>query len=105
MGKRRQSWPGWVHHPTHQVLKDLGVPKSTYYRWLRRQRCQCLEDRPEGSTPAWNRLRAQEEQVVLTAAREMPELSSRQLAVWITDNHGFFVSESTCIASCVEKVW
>ena len=48
-----------------------------------------------GSTPAWNRLRPQEEQVVLTAARQMPELSSRQLAVLVTDNHGFFVSEST----------
>jgi len=33
--------------------------------------------------------------VVLAAARKMPELSSRQLAVWVTDNHGFFVSEST----------
>ena len=33
--------------------------------------------------------------MVLAAAREMPELGSRQLAVWITDNHGFFVSEST----------
>ena len=33
--------------------------------------------------------------MVLAAAREMPELSSRQLAVWITDNHSFFVSEST----------
>ena len=33
--------------------------------------------------------------MVLTAARQMPELSSRQLAVLVTDNHGFFVSEST----------
>ena len=86
---------GLSSDPIRQVLRDLGVPKSTYYRWLRRQRCQGLEDRPGGSTPAWNRLRPQEEQVVLTAARQMPELSSRQLAVLVTDNHGFFVSEST----------
>ena len=33
--------------------------------------------------------------MVLAAAREMPELSSRQLAVCVTDNQGFFVSEST----------
>lgn len=79
-----------------QVLRDLGVPKSTYYR-LRRQRHQGLVDRPGASTPAWNRLRPQEQQLVLAAAREMPELSSvdRQLAVWITDKHGFFISKST----------
>jgi len=82
-------------HPTRQVLRDLGVPKSTYYRWLEQRRHQGLDDRAGGSTPAWNRLRPGEEQVVLSAAREMPDLSSRQLAVWITDNHSFFVSEST----------
>ena len=30
---------------------------------------------------------------VLTAARDMPELSCRQLAAWTTDNMGFSVSE------------
>ena len=31
----------------------------------------------------------------VSAAREMPELSPRQLASWVTDNMGFSVSEST----------
>ena len=78
------------------MLRDLGVPKSTYYRWLRlQQHHQGLEDRPGVSTPPWNRLRSQEERSILEAAREMPELSSRQLAAWTTDNLGLAVSEST----------
>ena len=32
---------------------------------------------------------------VLSVAKEMPELSPRQLAAWVTDNMGFSVSEST----------
>ncbi|MFC1958827.1 DDE-type integrase/transposase/recombinase [Chloroflexota bacterium] len=37
----------------------------------------------------------EEEDKVLAAARESPELSSRQLSAWITDNEGFAISEST----------
>jgi len=78
--------------PKRQVLRDLGVPKSTYYRWLKQPR---LDDRPEGCPTPWNRLSPPEEQAVLAAARRSPELSCRQLAAWITDNMGFSVSEST----------
>ena len=81
--------------PKRKVLRDLGIPKSTYYRWLRRQNQQGLEDRPGGYQPPWNRLTIQEERSVLLSAREMPELSCRQLAAWITDNQGFSVSESS----------
>jgi transposase InsO family protein len=81
--------------PKRQVLRELGVPKSTYYRWLKRQHHQSLGDRTGAGTPPWNRLRPQEELLILEAAREMPELSSRQLAAWTTDNLGFAVSEST----------
>ena len=78
--------------PKRQVLRDLGVPKSTYYRWLRRPR---LDARPGGGPTPRNRLSPPEEQTVLAVARRSPELSCRQLAAWITDNRGFPVSEST----------
>ena len=82
-------------HPRRQVLRELGIPKSTYYRWLGRQHHRGLDDRPGGGKPPWNRLTAEEEQALLAAARQLPELSCRQLAAWITDNEGFSVSEST----------
>ena len=81
--------------PKRKVLRELGIPKSTYYRWLRRQDQQGLEDRPGGDQPPWNRLTIQEERSVLLSARDMPELSCRQLAAWVTDNQGFSVSESS----------
>ena len=81
--------------PKREVLSELGVPRSTYYRWLRRKEQQGLEDRPGGGRPPWNRLTPQEVDYVLSAAREMPELSCRQLAAWTTDNQGFSISEST----------
>ena len=78
--------------PKRQVLRELGVPKSTYYRWLKRTR---LDDRPGGSSTPWNRLTPKEQRAVLAVARHLPELSCRQLAAWITDNRGFSVSESS----------
>lgn len=81
--------------PRRQVLARLGLPKSTYYRWLKRQAEGRLEDRPGGSRRPWNKLRPEEEQIILTKATEAPELSPRQLALRITDMEGFYVSEST----------
>ena len=52
-----------------RVLRDLGVPKSTYYRWLRHQDQQGLEDRLGGDQPPWNRLRPQEERSILEAGQ------------------------------------
>jgi len=72
-----------------QVLMALGIPKSSYYRW--RQGRADLENRER----PWNRITPAEEDKVLAVAWESPELSSRQLSAWITDNEGFAVSEST----------
>jgi putative transposase len=72
-----------------QALMALGIPKSSYYRWRQGQSDSGNRKRP------WNRITPEEEAKVLAVAREYTELSSRQLAVWITDNAGFAVSEST----------
>ena len=72
-----------------QALMALGIPKSSYYRWRRGQHNSGNRGRP------WNRITPEEENKILTVAREYTELSSRQLSAWITDNAGFAVSEST----------
>ena len=81
--------------PKRRALGELGVPRSTYYRWLRRKGQQGLEDDAGGGNPPWNKLTSPEIDYVLSAARDMPELSCRQLAAWTTDKIGFSVSEST----------
>ena len=77
-----------------KVMAELGVPKSTYYRWRARLNQGGLEDRSSGIS-VWNRLTPHEESVVLEVAMEYTDLSSRQLATWITDHKSFSVSEST----------
>ena len=78
--------------PKRKVLRELNVPKSTCYRWLNRHR---LGDRPGGGPTPGNRPGPEEEQAVLTAARQSGEPGCHQLAAWLTDSKGFSVSEST----------
>ena len=66
-----------------QALMALGIPKSNYYRW-----CQGQPDSRNRKRP-WNRITPEEGDKIRAIAREAPELSSRQLAAWITDNAGF----------------
>jgi putative transposase len=78
-----------------QTLVELGVPRSTYYRWRRAQPGHGLWLYSGDERRPWNQLTPEEDAKILAAARESPELSSRQLAAWITDNANFAVSEST----------
>ena len=77
--------------PASKVLIELGVSRSTYYRWLEDKRSAT----PVTQRVPWNRLRSSEEETVLAAARASPEWSSRQVAAWITDNTEFSVSEAS----------
>ena len=84
--------------PRRRALAQLGLPKSTYYRWLRRQTEGRLQDTKGGSPTPWNKLGPEEVSPFLgrvAQARTLPELSARQLALRIVDSEGSYVSEST----------
>ena len=80
------------------TLAELGVPRSTFYRWyLRYQESgpDGLSGRKAGPCQFWNRIpQAVREQVVKTAL-EQPEKSPRELAWHLTDTEEYFISESS----------
>ncbi len=81
-----------------EVLEDLGIPRSTYYKWRRaydEDGIMGLEKTKPGAKRIWNRLHDNEVKRVLEIAKLHPELSPRLLAVKITDEEAFSVSEST----------
>jgi len=81
--------------PRIRALSQLRLPRSTYYRWLKRQTEGRLEDRKGGSFIPWNKISPEEEARVLAEARASPELSCRQLAWKVTDSGQTYISEST----------
>jgi putative transposase len=81
--------------PRRKALEHLGLPRSTYYRWLKRQGEGRLQDKKGGSPIPWNKLKPVEEAKILARARASPELSCRQLAWQLVDNERWYVSEST----------
>ena len=81
--------------PCSRALAQLRLPRSTYYRWLKRLSENRLQDKKGGSPIPWNKIRLEEEAQILTMAREIPELSCRQLAWRVTDTRNTYVSEST----------
>ena len=81
-----------------ETLQELGLPRSTFYRWQQRYRAQgevgLLDRRPEPSS-VWNRLRPAEQEAILAETLRQPDLSSRELAFHLSDHAGFAISEST----------
>ncbi|MFH2068186.1 MAG: DDE-type integrase/transposase/recombinase [Candidatus Omnitrophota bacterium] len=81
-----------------QMLGELKIPRATYYKWRKaydENGVSGLAKTKPGPKRVWNRLAASEENRVLEIARLHPELSPRLLAIQITDQEDFSISEST----------
>jgi len=79
-----------------KVLGDLGIPRSTYYKWRRTYDEDGLPGLAKAKPSArriWNRITEDEVKIVLRIARLHPELSPRLLAIKITDEESFSISE------------
>jgi RNA-directed DNA polymerase len=84
--------------PKRTTIVELGLSRSTFYRWQRRYREQGeagLVDRKPDPGAVWNRLRPAEKTVIVETALQQPDLSPRELACHLTDHAGFTVAEAT----------
>ena len=75
-----------------QTLAEIGIPRRTYYNWVKKE--EAGENKFAKRRPG-NRLKAEEEQMVMDHARASPELSSRQLPLKLVDDCGCWISETT----------
>jgi putative transposase len=81
-----------------RTLRELQLPRATFYRWYRRYReagLEGLQPRAAGVRRYWNRIPAQVRQTVVDLALATPERTPRELAWQVTDREGHFVSESS----------
>lgn len=81
----------------NRTLKELGIHKSTFYKWYR----VYVEQGMEGLLPRkrtrqqWNSIPESQKQLVVEIALDHPVLSPRELSVKITDEQKIFISESS----------
>lgn len=81
-----------------KTLEEFGIPKSSFYKWYKRyleKGYDGLEKSKRISNRQWNSIPESQQNLVVEIALEYPELSSRELAYKITDEHGIYISESS----------
>lgn len=84
----------------NKTLKELKIHKRTFYNWYARY-CAGGFDAlgPQGQKGSqrrvWNRIPEEEKNRVVETALEKPQMSSREIACYITDNNKRFISESS----------
>lgn len=81
-----------------QTLKKLGINRRTFYNWYNlylEGGESALEQKVRPTGRQWNRIPDSMREMVVDIALKYPELSSRELAVKITDEQSVFISESS----------
>ncbi len=84
--------------PVRVTLRQLGLPRSTFYGWYGRYLADGfdgLHDRQPPPRARWNTIPDAVREQVLEVALERTELSPRELAFHYTDERKYFVSESS----------
>ena len=61
-----------------QALAEIGIPRRTYYNWVRREKQSKLKGGKSKGRRPWNKVKEGEEELVIDQARASPELSPRQ---------------------------
>ena len=86
------------HLTAKRTLDQLGVPRTTFYRWYDKYLeggIDALEDKSPKPSRVWNRIPDDIRDRIIHMALEHPELSPRELAVRFTDTQAYFVSEAS----------
>ena len=94
--------------PKRQALKQLGIPKSTFYYWRKAGVSKQFGKAPYQQsvrTRTWNQLLPEERNIIVEVAKANLDWPARQIAVHITDTLGFSVSESTVFRVLKELGW
>ena len=81
-----------------QTLLELNINRSTFYIWYRRYQeggYEALANRYRPPKQFWNAIPPWEKQRVVETALDYPEKSPRELAWYITDTRGYYISESS----------
>ncbi len=84
--------------PVRATLRQLGVPKSTFYGWYQRYLeagFDGLQDKQPARRAGWNRIPRRIKDQVLALALDRTGLSPRELACRFTEEQRYFVSESS----------
>ena len=81
-----------------RTLRQLKINKTTFYNWYNlylKYGYDGLSRKPSPRTGTWNKINQEDRKKVVEMSLDKPELSSRELAWYITDNHRYYISESS----------
>jgi transposase InsO family protein/transposase-like protein len=87
-----------AHLPAKQVLAELDVARSSFYRWVNLYNeygFEGLEDHTRGPLHIWNQIPDEIREHVVEVAREELVKTPRELAWYITDTERYYISESS----------